>query len=143
MQAIRPPLTNYFFMKDSWDWLWAVGIGLIAYILLQIRKKDPFEAPLPSENSEPIRQLKKRLSKVAPPVAPTFSEDDLPVLKNMEEELCSLTKIIESQKSFSFDAIEKPAAQKVDIQGLLKNRNRLREAFIMKEIMDKPIAWRG
>lgn len=127
-------------MKDSWDWLWALGIGLIAYILYQIKKKDPFEAPLPNDNSEPIRKLKKRLSEITlPPLA--YPEIDTQASNNIQEELRSLTKIIENQKSFSFDEPVAPA-KNLHIRGLLNDRIRLREAFIMKEIMDKPIAWR-
>lgn len=128
-------------MKDSWDWLWALGAGLLGYIFFQLRKKDAFEAPLPDPNSKAIRELKKRLAesqlRTEILLEPVFTHAN-----SLEEELEAVMKKIDTQQQIVLDESNNFSVKTGCFGSILRDRKRLREAFVLKEIMDKPIALR-
>lgn len=101
-----------------------------------LREMLGLEKPKPTPPPEPlpeIEEVPKKIEKPIEPEIPVVSERIPPSAKMYADEVEDLSQL--------FPTGEKRAPG--EIQGLLSDRESIRNAFILKEILDKPVSKRG
>lgn len=99
--------------------------------MLGLEKPKP--TPPPPESLPEVEVVPKKIEKPIEPVMPDVSERIPPSAKMYADEVEDLSQPFPTERKRT------PG----EIQGLLRNRESIRDAFILKEILDAPVSKRG
>jgi hypothetical protein len=131
-------------MDSSWGWLLVFGIGLVVYLMLKVRQKDPFEAPLPDLHSQQVKELKKRIQKT-PILVPEIPSTSFKPMNEMQ--LAAMAFLAESRPVVCegpplMESISILSSQPCERRTGWRSRTSLKEAVVAQVVLDRPVGWR-
>lgn len=89
--------------------------------------------PAPPQPLPKIEETPKKIEKPVEPIIPSVSERIPPSAKMYADEIEDLSRPFPTERK------KVPG----EIQGLLSDRENIRDAFVLKEILDRPVSKRG